>query len=465
MLNESNLHNYQAKAVDHVLNVPRAGLFLDMGLGKTVSTLTAINKLIYEELLIDNALIIAPKRVVESTWTDELKKWEHLKDLKAVRVIGNEKQRISALKEPADIHLISRDNIVWLVGLYGGNMLPFDMLVIDELSSFKNHKSQRFKALKMVLPSFDRVVGLTGTPTPNGLIDLWAQVYLLDRGERLGKFISQYRKEFFHAGASKGNIVYKYDINHNAEDEIYNQIRDICISMKAEDYLDLPKRIDNFINIPMPSNLSKKYQDFEKEKVLQLLDQIDDENDISAANAAALSNKLLQFANGAVYDEDKNVHVIHDLKIKALEDVIEAANGRPVLVAYTFKSDRDRILTELKKYDPVLLKGADHIRAWNAGEIPVLLMHPASGGHGLNLQDGGNIIVWYGQTWSLELYQQFNARLHRQGQKRGVVVNHLITAGTMDEKVVKALDGKSEGQETLMQAIKSKLKKYEKFRL
>lgn len=460
MLKEKDLHNYQKKTVDFILSKTHCGIFLEMGLGKTVSTLTAINQLIYEELEIDSVLVIAPKRVAESVWGAEIAKWEHLRHLKIVKVVGTPKQRREALRKPADIHIIGRDNVAWLCGQYGGNMLPFDMLVIDELSSFKSPDSLRFKSLKNTQPSFQRVVGLTGTPAPNGLIDLWSQIYLLDRGERLGKYISMYRKTYFRPNQTNGHIVYNYKLVGDSDRLIHEKISDICMSMKAEDYLDLPGRIENKIDIRFDEKTQEKYDVFEREKVLELLEEVEEGEDITATNAAALANKLLQFANGAIYDEHRNVHEVHNLKIEALKEIIEDANGKPVLVAYAYQHDRDRILKALKKHKPKVLGGDDDVQDWNAGKIPVLIMHPASGGHGLNLQSGGHIIVWFGQTWSLELYQQFNARLDRQGQEDVVVINRLVASKTIDQKVVRVIDGKTRKQDGLMDAVKALVEKY-----
>lgn len=461
-MNESNMHGYQLEAVDHIIDNNSCGLFLEMGLGKTVSTLTALNRLMYEELEVDRVLVIAPKRVVESVWSAEGEKWKHLKNLRFSKIIGSEKARKKALNAPADIYLISRDNVAWLCGQYGGSMLPFDTLVIDELSSFKNPKSLRFKALRQVQPSFSRVIGLTGTPTPQGLIDLWSQVYLLDRGERLGKFITRYRETYFRPGKRNGAIVYKYEISEESERQIYDKISDICMSMKAKDYLKLPGRIDNIIKLPLSETLRKQYVEFEKEQVLQLFEDQPLDEAISAVNAAALSNKLLQFANGAVYDGERNVHEIHKVKLEALKELIDDANGKPVLVAWAYRHDIDRIKEYLKKYDLRELKNDQDIQDWNAGKIQVMTMHPASGGHGLNLQSGGNIIVWFGQTWSLELEQQFNARIHRQGQTEAVIVNKLVCEKTLDEDVVQAIDFKSGNQDRLMDAVKARIKKYVK---
>lgn len=461
-MNEADLHDYQIAAVEHIMNNTHCSLFLEMGLGKTVSSLTAIKKLMFEELEIAKTLVIGPKRVVESVWEAECEKWEHLKGLKVSKIIGTAKQRKEALRKNADVYLVSRDNISWLCGLYGGSMLPFDMLVIDELSSFKNPKSIRFKALRGVQPSFKRVIGLTGTPAPNGLIDLWSQIYLLDRGERLGKFITRFREEYFKPGKRNGAIIYKYDLVTDGEARIHEKIGDICMSMKAKDYLSLPGRIDNVIKIVLPPDIQAKYEAFERDQVLQLFAEQPEDEAITAVSAAALSNKLLQFANGAVYDENKDWHVVHNLKIEALKEIIEDANGKPVLVAYTYQHDLHRMKEALKQYKPVQLKTDQDVKDWNAGKIQVMIMHPASGGHGLNLQSGGHIIVWFGQTWSLELEQQFNARLDRQGQKNVVIVHKLVASKTMDEDVIKSQESKSAKQDSLMEAVKAKIKKYVK---
>lgn len=461
-MNESNLHGYQKAAIDHIMKNTHSGLFLEMGLGKTVSTLTAIKKLMFEELEISRTLVIGPKRVVENVWDAECEKWEHLKNLRVSKIIGTVSERKKALRKDADIYLVSRDNIAWLCGLYGGSMLPFDMLVIDELSSFKNPQSVRFKALRGVQPSFKRVVGLTGTPAPNGLIDLWSQIYLLDRGERLGKFITRYREEYFRPGKRNGAIVYKYDLVKGGEARIHEKISDICLSMKAEDYLNLPKRIENIIKIVLPPDIQAKYDAFEKDQILQLFSGQPEDEAITAVNAAALSNKLLQFANGAIYDENKDWHEVHDLKIEALKEIIEDANGKSVLVAWTYRHDLYRIQEALKKYKPRELKSDKDIKDWNDGKIRVLMMHPASGGHGLNLQAGGHIIVWFGQTWSLELEQQFNARLDRQGQKNAVIVHKLMATKTLDVDVIRAQRNKNAKQNSLMEAIKARIEEYVK---
>lgn len=460
MLTEKNLHNYQKACVQHIIDNRYCGLFLDMGLGKTATTLTALNYLLNDYCEINTILVIAPKRVAESVWQEEAEKWGHLKSLRFSKIIGNETQRIEAIKAKADIYLISRDNIAWLCALYGGGKLPFDMVVVDELSSFKSYKSQRFKALRSARPYLKRFVGLTGTPAPNGLIDLWPQIYLMDRGDRLEKTITRYREKYFRPGRTNGQVVYSYDLLSDSEYLIHKKIEDICISMKAEDYLDMPERTDNYIKLKMPEALKKKYQDFEKDKILELSASLEESGVINVANAAALSNKLLQFANGAIYDEDRNVHTIHNIKLDALKEIIEDANGKPVLVAWTYQFDRDRIMEALKAYKPCELKTNKDIEDWNAGKVQVMLAHPASAGHGLNLQAGGNIIVWFGQTWSLELYQQFNARLHRQGQQERVMVHHLILEGSHDEDVISALRRKDSKQNSLMQSIKAKISKY-----
>ncbi|MCS2336759.1 DEAD/DEAH box helicase [Bacteroides sp. A1-P5] len=458
MLNESNLHEYQRTAVQHIIEHPYGALLMEMGLGKSISTLTAIKKLMDEYLEVNKVLVIAPKRVAESTWSDEIAKWEHLKGLTVSKILGTEKQRKAALKAPADIFVINRENVVWLVSHLQGYW-PFDMIVIDELSSFKSSKSARFRALRLVRPKTNRVVGLTGTPVPNGLIDLWSQLYLLDLGERLGKTITSYRSKYFRPGRSNGQIVFDYKLNSGSEEAIYKQIGDICISMKAEDYLQLPERIDRTVEVHLPEKMMNQYLEFEKDQVLALENE---DGDISAVNAAALSNKLLQFSNGAVYDSERNVHDVHAEKLDALEEIVEAANGQSVLVFFSFRHDVSRILRKLKSYHPKEIGGPEDIKAWNEGDIPVLLAHPAGAGHGLNLQAGGHIVVWFGLPWSSELYQQANARLYRQGQNKPVIIHHLIAKGTMDEDVMKALAGKIDKQEALMQAVKARIQKWRK---
>ena len=462
-MDKSDLHKYQKVCVEHIISHPFCGVFLDMGLGKTISTLTAIEELKYDYCEIDTVLVIAPKRVAETVWEEEAKKWDHTKHLTFSKIIGTERQRLAALKVKADVHIISRDNIAWLCSLYAAK-LPYDMLVIDELSSFKAHQTQRFKSLRLARPWFKRVVGLTGTPAPNGLINLWSQMYLIDRGERLEKTITAYRSRYFRPGASNGYVVYSYKLLSDSERLIQERIKDICISMRAEDYLEMPERIDNFVRVTMPDKLMDAYKKFEQENVITLANEIEEgTTTVNAVNAAALSNKLLQFANGAMYDENKNVVPIHDLKLEALKEIIEAADGKPVLVAWTYQFDRDRIKNYFRSMAPRELKTAEDINDWNAGKVRLMLAHPASAGHGINLQAGGNIIVWYGLTWSLELYQQFNARLYRQGQKQRTIIHHIVNTGTHDEDVVRALKSKDKTQNNLMNSIKAKLELYRAF--
>ena len=447
-------HDYQKIAIEKIINLPAVGLFLEMGLGKTVSALTAIQELLYDRFEVSKVLVIAPLRVAQSTWSGEIEKWDHLQGLRLSKVLGSEKQRIEALHQPADIWIINRENTEWLVDYYGRKW-PFDMVVIDELSSFKNPRSKRFRALRKVRPLIKRIVGLTGTPAPNGLIDLWSQIYLLDQGERLGKTLTGYRNRYFDPGRRNQNIVFEWIPKPFAEERIYEKISDICVSMKAEDWLQLPERIDNVIEVELPEKVKSQYKQLERDLILPLLD-----SDVTAANAAVLTNKLLQMANGAIYDEFGEAKEIHDAKLEALEEVVEAANGKPVLVVYSYRHDLDRIKNQLKKYKPRTLDSDQDVQDWNAGKTQVLLLHPASGGHGLNLQTGGNIIVWFGLTWGLEYYQQANARLYRQGQIERVIVHHIVAKGTMDENVLKALTGKAATQEDLMEAVKARIEQY-----
>jgi len=447
-------HDYQKIAIEKIINLPAVGLFLEMGLGKTVSTLTAIKELLYDRFEVSKVLVIAPLRVAQSTWSGEIEKWDHLQGLRLAKVLGSEKQRIEALHQPADIWIINRENTEWLVDYYGQKW-PFDMVVIDELSSFKNPRSKRFRALRKVRPLIKRIVGLTGTPAPNGLIDLWSQIYLLDQGERLGKTLTGYRNMYFDPGRRNQNIIFEWIPKPFAEERIYEKISDICVSMKAEDWLQLPERIDNVIEVELPEKAKGQYNQLEKDLILPLLD-----SDVTAANAAVLTNKLLQMANGAIYDEFGEAKEIHDAKLEALEEVVEAANGKPVMVVYAYKHDLDRIRKRLKKYNPRTLDSDQDVQDWNAGKIQALLLHPASGGHGLNLQTGGNIIVWFGLTWGLEYYQQANARLYRQGQTERVIVHYIIAKGTMDEEVLKALTGKAATQNDLMEAVKARIEQY-----
>ncbi len=461
-MDRTNLHDYQEFSVQHIINNPEAGLFLDMGLGKTISTLTAIEELLYDRLEVNKILVIAPKTVALNTWPDEIEKWDHLKHLKYSLVLGTEKQRKKALEKEADIYIINRENVVWLVSHFGGGYMPFDMLVIDELSSFKSAKAQRFKALRQVRPLFKRAVGLTGTPAPNGLVDIWPQMYLLDRGERLGKTITGFRHEYCTEGLKNGHVVYKYHMQKGAEERIYEKIGDICVSMKARDYLDLPAQIDRTINIRLDAKTKNAYDSFARERVLEFLQKEEEEGAVTAANAAALANKLLQFANGAIYDEERNVRHIHNCKLEALEELVEEAQGDPILCFYSYKHDLSRI-KKSKKIGKFVreLKTPEDMKAWNRGEIKLLLAHPASAGHGLNLQKGGHIMIWFGLPWSLELYQQAVARLMRQGQIYLVKVFHLVIEGSIDWDVLKALEGKKESQDALMSAVKAQIRKYQ----
>lgn len=459
MLERKQLHEYQVKGVQHIIDNAFCALFLDMGLGKTVTALTAVKDLL-DNCIISNCLVIAPKKVTQVTWSDEIKAWAHLKDLTISVIDGTVKQRREAYEKKADIYAISRDNIVWLIMEYGGIKLPYDMVVIDELSSFKNYASKRFKALRKVRKFIPRVVGLTGTPSPNGLIDLFAQMYLIDQGQRLGKSITAYRDRFFRPSKRNGDIVYSYALKspqEETEQQISDLISDITISMTAEDYLKMPDRINIYDRVELPPKVLAQYKEFEKEQVLEL---INSNEPISATSAAALSNKLQQFANGAVYDADRKIIELHDEKLEKLEELVEAANGSPVLVAYSYKHDLDRIMKKLKAYKPVKLEKPEQIAEWNAGNIKVLVAHPASAGHGLNLQKGGHTLIWFGNTWSLELYMQFNARLYRQGQMHPVTVHHILTTGTVDEKIIKALEGKKQTQDGLMQSIKELMEFY-----
>lgn len=447
-------HEYQAFSINKIIENPAAGLFLDMGMGKTVSTLTAIAELLHDYFEVSKVLVIAPLRVAKYTWTDEIEKWEHTRYLKTSQILGTEKERLEALEKQADIYLINRENVVWLVEHLKSDW-PFDMVVIDELSSFKSTKAKRFRALRKVRPFIKRIVGLTGTPAPNGLIDLWPQLYLLDQGERLGKTITGFRERYFVPGAGdpSRHVVYDWIPKKEAEENIYKKIEDICVSMKSVDYLELPERIDHTITVELSPGARGKYEKLEKDLLLPFAD-----GDVVADTAAVLSNKLLQLANGAIYDENKEVQFVHNEKLDALEELIEQANGKPVLVFYNFKHDLDRILERFK--NAVKLETDEHFKKWNNGEIPILLTHPASAGHGLNMQDGGNIIIWFGMPWSLELYQQANARLHRQGQKNIVNVFHLIVQDSIDEKVMKAIKNKTVTQDNLMEAVKARLDRY-----
>ena len=448
-----NPHQYQEYATNRILEQDAVGLFLDMGLGKTVSTLTAVDQLLYDYFDVEKVLVIAPLRVAQKTWPDEIRKWDHLKHLRISRILGTEKQRLGALQAKADIWIINRENVEWLVDLYDKNW-PFDMVVIDELSSFKSSKAKRFRALRKVRPMIKRIVGLTGTPAPNGLIDLWPQVYLLDQGERLGKTVTGYRSRYFEPGKRNRTVIFTWDPKPGAEEAIYSKLEDLCVSMSAEDWLQMPERIDREVIVQIPEAARAQYDQLERDLLLPFAG-----GDITADTMAILSNKLLQMANGAVYDENGATREIHRAKLEALDDILEAANGQPVLVFYNYQHDRDRVL----KHIPAarVLDTEDDIEKWNQGKIPVMLAHPASAGHGLNLQAGGNIIVWFGLTWSLELYQQANARLYRQGQDKSVIIHHLVAEETIDGDVMAALAGKDVSQKALLEAVKARIEKYQ----
>lgn len=473
---EQDLRPYQEYGVEHAMRHPAAGLLLGVGLGKTVTTLTVINRLKYEDYQIDKVLIIAPKRVAETVWHTEALNWEHLKHLTFSLILGDERKRKEALKAKADVYVINREMIVWLLAQLGG-CFPFDLLVIDELSSFKSNTSARFKSLRVVRPQIKRVIGLTGTPMPNGLLDLWPQLYLLDQGERLGKTIGGYREKYFKPGRRNGHIIYDYNIKSDKNDdvfgpdieerEIFDKISDICISMKAEDYLDLPKRTDVLVEIPMSAALLKQYEDFEETQVLAYVDSLEG-SEITAVNAAALTGKLLQFANGAIYTgegsgKDREYYEVHNLKIDALGEALEAANGDPMLVTYQFQSDVARIKKHLREFDPYLMSSSHTLRdveRWNRKEIPVMLMHAASGGHGLNLQFGGHLMYHFGRGWSRELWDQVIGRLERPGQLLPIFNWTASLDGSMDEQVTASLTSKGEKQDYMMAAVKALVKKY-----
>lgn len=447
-------HKYQSYATDFIISHPIAAVFLEMGLGKSVITLTAIMKLKAEDAIC-KVLVIAPLRVARDTWPSEIAKWDHLKNLDYAVAVGSEAERKAAIRKDATVTIINRENVDWLINKSG---LPFDfdMVVIDELSSFKSYGAKRFKALLKVRPFIKRIVGLTGTPSSNGLMDLWAEFRVLDFGKRLGRYITRYRLSYFEPDKRNAQMVFSYKPLPGAEDAIYDKISDITISMKSVDYLDMPECVINEVPVYMSPSEQSVYDDFREDMVIKLKNE-----EIDAANAAVLSGKLLQMANGAVYDETGEVHLIHDRKLDMLEDLIEGANGKPVLVAYWFKHDLIRIEQRLKtlKIPYAKLDTPDSIERWNKGEVPVMLIHPASSGHGLNLQAGGSTLIWFGLTWSLELYQQTNARLWRQGQKETVVIHHIICSGTIDEDVKDALKRKEKTQSALIDAVKANLEK------
>lgn len=448
-------HAYQEYCIQRMIQDPYLGEFLDMGLGKTVITLTAFNDLKYNRFEVSKMLVIAPKRVAEGTWSREAAKWDHLKHLRISLALGSEKQRIRALNTPADVYIINRENVCWLVEYYR-NAWPFDMVAIDESSSFKSHQAKRFKALTWVRPHIRRLVELTGTPAPNGLMDLWAQLYLLDQGQRLGKHIGQFRERYFSPDKRNAQQVFSYKAKDGADEAIHRLIGDICISMKAEDYLQLPDIVTDDIPVVLDAAAEKQYRKLERDMLLQV-----DENTIDASTAVALSNKLLQLCNGAVYDDKGAVVEIHRCKIEAFMELIEALNGQPALVFYNFRHDLTRIEGALKKSGLRVrrLEGPQDEADWNARQIDVLLAHPASAAYGLNLQDGGNHVIWFGLNWSLELYQQANKRLHRQGQTQKVIIHHLITAGGRDEDVVAALQSKGATQDALIDSLKARIER------
>jgi SNF2 family DNA or RNA helicase len=445
-LKEADLHSYQRYCIEFIIEHLHSGIFLDMGLGKSIIALTAIWQLMFDYFEVSKVLVIAPLRVAQDTWSKECEKWEHLQGIRISKVLGSEKERKTALIKKADIYIINRENVEWLCNNY---KFDFDMVVIDELSSFKSPTAKRFKSLRKVRPHIKRIVGLTGTPAPNSLLDLWSEINLLDMGERLGRFIGRYRNEYFVPDKRNQQVIFSYKPRPGAEAQIYKKISDICVSMKACDYLKMPERIDNIVEVQMSDKEQHLYAKLEKDMLLPFVD-----GDIDAINAASLSNKLLQMANGAVYDEYKAVKNIHDKKLDALEDLIEAANGKPVLIFYAYKHDKDRIS---KRFKVTEILTSEDISKWNDCEIPIAIAHPASAGHGLNLQAGGSTVIWFGLTWSLELYQQANARLWRQGQKETVVIHHIICKGTIDEDVMKVLQKKKSSQDELIDAVKARI--------
>ncbi|CDC49764.1 putative uncharacterized protein [Clostridium sp. CAG:58] len=451
-------HSYQRHCINKILETKKLGLFLDMGLGKTVTTLTAVKELKYNRFQVCKVLVIAPKKVAEGTWTKEAAKWDHTKMLRVSPVLGSQAKRIRALNTPADLYVINRENVCWLVDYYR-NAWPFDMVVIDESSSFKSHSAKRFKALAGISSRISRMVELTGTPSPNGLADLWSQVYLLDGGERLGKRYSQFRERYFQPDKRGADgMVYSYEAKPGTEESILAKISDICISMKAEDYLELPDLTYHEIPVELDKKSWKAYQDLERKMILELPE---DDELISVTSAAALSNKLLQLANGAVYDEDRQVHEVHDCKIEAFLELVESLQGKPVLVFYNYQHDRERILKALAKSGLGIreLKTTQDEDDWNAGRIDILLTHPASSAYGLNLQQGGNHVIWFGLTWNYELYTQANKRLHRQGQVNKVIIHHLVSTGTRDEDVMAALRRKDDVQNWVMESLKARIRR------
>ena len=449
------LHNYQVVAKDFIIGHPYAAVILDMGMGKTATTLSAVYELMFDRFEVTKVLVIAPLRVANTVWSNEIEQWAELRHLRYSKIVGTPKQRNVALQKDADIYIINRENLPWLVEKCSP-YFKWDMVVIDELSSFKSWQSKRFKAFMAMRPYMKRIVGLTGTPSSNGLMDLFAEFKVIDGGERLGRFIGEFRSRYFEEGRRNGNIVYEYIPMDYAECQIQDKISDITISMKALDYLDMPELISTKKQVRMSEKEKEKYSQFKKEYVLSELDGLE----VTAANAASLTNKLVQLSNGAVYSDDHTVVPLHEQKLDALEDILESANGEPVLVAYWFKHDLARIIGRLEKLKVKsrVLKTEEDIREWNKGNVPVGLLHPAGAGHGLNLQKGGHHLVWFGLTWSLELYQQTNARLWRQGQEsETVVIQHIVTEGTIDEEILKALENKDAQQERLIAAVKAQV--------
>lgn len=449
-------HPYQKAAIGHLEDHTGAALFLEMGMGKSICTLTALDDLKYDMFEAVKILIIAPKLVARDTWDAEILKWDHTRNLTWSKILGTQKQRLQALEQEADIYLINRENVTWLVDLVGKRW-PFDTVVIDELSSFKDPGSRRFRSLRRVRPLIKRLIGLTGTPAPNGYMDLWSQVYLLDGGERLGRTITAYRNRFFTPGRRNGHIVYDWVLRPGAAEEIQERIKDLCLSLSASDWLQVPEQISITRAVDLGDEVLAQYRAFAKRKLMEIEDS---EVPIVADSAGVLTNKLLQFANGRIYDEDHRVQYIHDQKLQALEELIDEANGKSVLVFYAFKHDERAIREQLADRNICDLSEEGAIRRWNEGKIEVLLVHPASVAYGLNLQDGGNIIIWYGLTYSLEAYLQANARLHRQGQKQKVLVHHIVAKGTIDEEVMKALDNKNSTQQELLESVKARIRNY-----
>lgn len=453
-------HAYQTRCIDAIVSRPAVGLFLDMGLGKTVITLTAINILKYERLMVARVLIIAPKKVAEGTWTEEAAKWDHTRHLRISPVLGPLKKRKEALAADADIYIINRENVQWLVKEVA-HAWPFDMVVIDESSSFKSHSAKRFKALASQRAKIARVVELTGTPSPNGLMDLWTQIYLLDMGERFGKFFTYYRERYFEPDRrSYTGQVYSYRLRAFSEEAIMDKIKDLCISMKSEDYLTLPDLIENTVPVILDDDARKKYKELERQMIMEL----DDAEELTVLSAAALSNKLLQLANGAVYDDEGRSHPVHDCKMEAFGELLEQLHGEHALVFYAYKHDMERLALFLtaNKINWRAYTGPDDAAAWNLGEIDVLLAHPASCAYGLNLQYGGRHVIWFGLTWNYELYSQANKRLHRQGQEKPVIIHHLVAKGTRDEDVMRALEGKDTAQERVLESLKERIKHIQK---